>query len=240
MKNVLCIGELLIDMIGDAPTGSLSSQTTFIKKTGGAPANVACVIGALGGKCSFFGAVGKDGFGDYLEQTLKSFSVDCSQLKRSNKSTTLAFVAIDEHGDRDFVFARGADADVSFEDLQWSIRSQAPIVHFGSATGFLDGHLETTYLQLLERSYVEDKFVSFDPNYRTAFWEENIELFRDKVHVFMEKSDFIKLSDEEALLITNTASLEKAKSILSEKYDGTFAITLGKKEIGRASCRERV
>ena len=203
----------------------MSSQTTFIKKTGGAPANVACVIGALGGKCSFFGAVGKDGFGDYLEQTLKSFSVDCSQLKRSNKSTTLAFVAIDEHGDRDFVFARGADADVSFEDLQWSIRSQAPIVHFGSATGFLEGHLETTYLQLLERSYVEDKFVSFDPNYRTAFWEENIELFRDKVHVFMEKSDFIKLSDEEALLITNTASLEKAKSILSEKYDGTFAIT---------------
>lgn len=231
MNNVLCIGELLIDMIGEASTGSLSSQVSFVKKSGGAPANVACVIGALGGKCVFFGAVGKDGFGDYLEGTLVSFSVDSSQLKRSEKSTTMAFVSVDEHGERDFVFMRGADADLSFDDLDASIRAHASIVHFGSATGFLEGHLETTYLQLLDRSYVEDKFISFDPNYRNAFWQAHIETFKEKVHVFMEKADLIKLSEEEAQIITGESSIEKAKSILTEKYDGTFAITLGKEGV---------
>lgn len=228
MNNVLCIGELLIDMIGEASTGNLSSQVSFLKKSGGAPANVACVIGALGGRCSFFGAVGKDGFGDYLEQSLVDFSVDSSQLKRSNAPTTMAFVSIDALGERDFVFMRGADADLAFEDLDATIRVQSPIVHFGSATGFLGGSLEVTYKQLLDRSYVEDKFVSFDPNYRSAFWENDIMTFKEKVHVFMEKADFIKLSDEEARIITGETSLEQAMMLLTEKYDGTFAITLGK------------
>lgn len=228
MKRILCIGELLIDMIGEAASVNLSSQHKFLKRTGGAPANVASVIGALGGTCSFFGAVGNDGFGDYLCDSLGRFNVDCTSLKRSKRSTTIAFVSLDAHGDRDFIFMRGADADLSYEDLEVSAREESGIVHFGSATGFLGGDLEKTYLQLLDRAYVADKFISFDPNYRNAFWQNNVQQFRDKVSPFMSKADLIKLSDEEALIITGVSTLEESKAVLTEKYDATFAITIGK------------
>jgi fructokinase len=47
--KVLCIGEALIDMICTDVNVSLSSGQHFLKKAGGAPANVAAAIAALGG-----------------------------------------------------------------------------------------------------------------------------------------------------------------------------------------------
>jgi fructokinase len=40
--------------------------------------------------------------------------------------------------------------------------------------------------------------------------------------------NFFKVSDEEAMLITNTASLEDATAILLKETTGVFTITLGK------------
>ena len=48
MKKVLCIGEALIDMICTDRGTNLSKGQNFLKKAGGAPANVAAAIAALG------------------------------------------------------------------------------------------------------------------------------------------------------------------------------------------------
>ncbi len=47
--KILCIGEALIDMICTDTGSSLSKGEHFLKKSGGAPTNVAAAIGALGG-----------------------------------------------------------------------------------------------------------------------------------------------------------------------------------------------
>ena len=44
----------------------------------------------------------------------------------------------------------------------------------------------------------------------------------------MEQCHFFKVSDEEAMLITGSASVYDAANILSGKTNATFAITLGK------------
>ncbi len=50
----------------------------------------------LGGKTAFIGKVGKDGFGDFLRQTLVESSIDVSGLVIDEKiPTTLAFVQLD-------------------------------------------------------------------------------------------------------------------------------------------------
>lgn len=231
MKAVLCIGELLIDFMGSKVDRNLSEQEVFIKKAGGAPANVACTIGALGGKCHLFGAVGNDGFGDFLEATVKAFRVDTFSLQRSSKGTTMAFVSIDHTGERDFVFVRGADAEVRRQNLSDSVFSQCHIIHFGAATGFLEGDLKKTYLDLLYEARESNKFISFDPNYRSAFWEKDQLGFVSEIQPFLEQAHLIKLSEEEALLVAGVLNLEDAVLMLKEKYRGTFAITRGEKGV---------
>ncbi len=227
MKSILCIGELLIDFIGAESGKSISKQTSFMMKAGGAPGNVASTIGALGGECYFTGAVGEDGFGDYLIETLKAFNVKTETIKRSKKHTTLAFVSVDQNGERDFVFNRGADAELQLSDIDKKTLADCPMIHFGAATGFLEGNLKETYYNVLSESYKSNHFISFDPNYRTAFWEKDVGCFIERVTPFIEKSDLVKLSEEEALMISQTHSLEEATQFFKENFHSVFAITLG-------------
>ena len=227
MTSVLCTGELLIDFIGENAHEKMAAQTSFLMKAGGAPANVACVISALGGDCSFFGAVGRDGFGDFLVSTLDAFRVNMVNLKRSAKATTLAFVSVDANGDRDFVFVRGADADLVLSDLDETFYKECGILHFGAATAFLEGDLQKTYKDLLYRAKWDHKCIVFDPNYRSAFWAHDQEGFKTAVQSFLSVADLIKLSDEEALIVTGETALENAIERLKNDYEGVVAITLG-------------
>lgn len=231
MNKVLCVGELLIDFIGSENEVNLSHQHSFLMKAGGAPANVACVIGALGGESLFFGAVGKDGFGDFLKATLVQFKVNTLNLIRSDKPTTLAFVSVEKSGARDFVFVRGADAVLDLSDLEVKSYRATKIIHFGAATGFLDGHLGRTYHQLLINALADDKCVTFDPNYRSAFWGNDKKGFVQRVMPFIEKAHLIKMSDEEALIISGLNDLDMAKVFFKSRFEGTFAITLGEKGV---------
>lgn len=117
---------------------SLKKSQTFIKKAGGAPANVCAAISKLGGEAIFLGKVGADPFGDFLEETLQSVGVHTNLLvKDSSSPTTLAFVSLGEDGQRDFVFNRGADANLTLDDVPLEIVGAMKIIHFGSATALL-------------------------------------------------------------------------------------------------------
>ena len=138
MTKVFCIGELLIDFVAENQGSDLSKAVQFTKKAGGAPANVACAISKLGGRSYFIGCVGKDPFGTYLLDVLKTEGVDISMAQRSNTFTTLAFVSLANDGERDFVFDRGADKELVYDS---SIKKnfKRNLVHFGAATALLGG-----------------------------------------------------------------------------------------------------
>jgi sugar/nucleoside kinase (ribokinase family) len=53
--------------------------------------------------------------------------------------TSFAFVSLMEDGERDFVFNRGADGQLSREEVEEIDLDEVSIIHFGSATGFLPG-----------------------------------------------------------------------------------------------------
>ena len=165
MDKVFCIGELLIDFICKDKGKNLIEGSNFEKKAGGAPANVAVTISKLEGASYFLGQVGKDSFGRYLIKTLKDLDVDTSMTVMEG-NTTLSFVAIDEEGERDFEFIRGSDSQYDFKNIDLSKISSEDIVHFGSATGFLEGKLKETYFKLFHYAIDNKMFISFDPNYR--------------------------------------------------------------------------
>lgn len=232
MKNenkIICIGEALIDMICTDKGKPLSAGENFLKKAGGAPTNVAAAIGALGGRVMLLATVGNDPFGEHLFDVMQSFSVDTSQMRRNNDHfTTLAFVSLMENGERDFYFNRGADAVLDKLFVYNLPLDNIGIVHFGSATAFLDGPLSEAYDALLQKALAAGKFISFDPNYRQLLFGQNQQHFIRKCWGYLQACNFFKVSDEEALLLTSRSELSDAISVLQQKTNAVFAVTIGK------------
>jgi fructokinase len=227
--SVICIGEALIDMICTDKGSNLSDGQHFLKKPGGAPTNVAAAIGALGGDVALSAKVGDDPFGRQLISVMQEFNVDTKHVHVDAQSfTTFAFVSLMLDGERDFVFNRGADAALTEAEVAAIDLADANIVHFGSATAFLEGPLNAAYYSLKDRAKKEGKIISFDPNYRHLLFGDKIPSFIQQSLIFLQVADFSKLSDEEAMLITETTSLELAAEALLGICPGVFAITLGK------------
>lgn len=227
--SVLCIGEALIDMICTDKGVSLSDGQHFLKKPGGAPTNVAAAIAALGGKVSLSAKVGKDPFGKQLLEVMSQFGVDTHHmLQDPHYFTTFAFVSLMLDGERDFVFNRGADAHLNVEEIKQINLDDYAIIHFGSATAFLEGPLKEAYFYLLMEAHRKGKYISFDPNYRHLLFGDKQEAFIYCSKELIQFAHFMKLSDEEAMLITRSESLEEATHALLSMCKGIFAITLGK------------
>ena len=227
--KILCIGEALIDMICIDKGKSLSQGDNFLKKTGGAPTNVAAAIAALGGDVTMSAKVGNDAFGRQLIETMKDFGVSIKfMLQDATYFTTFAFVSLMEDGERDFVFNRGADGQLNETDIELIDLDDFGIVHFGSATAFLPGPLQKAYVNLLKKAQEKNLFISFDPNYRHLLFKDNTASFIEQSWFFLQHCNFLKLSDEEAMLLTNTTILMDAAQKLLEQTTALFTITLGK------------
>ena len=227
-NNVFCIGELLIDMVCVDNKG-LKDGEKFEKKAGGAPANVAASISKLEGNAYFLGQVGNDFFGKHLIELLRELNIN-TEMTVEKGSTTIALVGIDANGERNFDFLRGSDGEYSFENIDLLKINQSDIIHFGSATGFLEGELKKTYFKLLNYAKSKNIYVSFDPNYRDALiTSDKLELFVEDCIKFLRESDFTKLSDEELYLITKEKDIEDGVNKLHDLGVKVVTITLGAK-----------
>ncbi|HAB5395075.1 TPA_asm: carbohydrate kinase [Salmonella enterica subsp. enterica serovar Mbandaka] len=227
-RRVICLGELLIDFVCTDIAQGLVKGENFLKKAGGAPANVAVTITRLGGHVRLAAQVGDDPFGEFLIQTLQRESLDTSLIIRdSHEPTTLAFVGIQHDGERDFVFCRGADGHLAQRSLPADFLNDSAIVHLGAATGLLDGELHHTYAAVARQAKEEGKMLSFDPNFRSGLWGGNEPEFVHRCEPFLEIADVIKMSEEELALITGHANLARGCHCLHDRGATFVAITLG-------------
>lgn len=229
MSKILCLGELLIDFICSDIDSSLVDGVNFIKKAGGAPANVTAAISKLGGSATFGGSVGEDSFGVFLKNTLEEVGVDTSLLKLLPKeNTTLAFVSLQKSGERDFIFNRGADEKYILSEKEIESLKDYKIVHFGSATALLGGEVQDTYIKAMRKAKELNLFISFDPNYRVDLWKNRVDEFIEISRACIPYADFIKVSDEEAKLLSGKENIEEAAKELCALGAKVVTITLGK------------
>lgn len=228
MKKVICPGEALIDFVSTDLGKTLKETNGFIKKAGGAPANVAAAISKLGVAAYFCGTVGDDVFGRFLEDTFKKNNINTELMfKLDNHNTTFAFVSLMEDGERDFEFARDADSCLEFQMIKDRLE-EFDLYHFGSATAFFDGRLRETYYKLKEYALNNNKIITFDANYRESLFGDRKEVFIGHCMEFIKDSDLVKLSEEEALLISGQSNIKEASEFIVSLGCKTLIITLGK------------
>lgn len=202
MGKLYCVGELLIDFQSEG-NGSLKETDRFVKKAGGAPANVCVQARKLGCDAVYLTKVGKDGFGDFLAETLEKEGVITSYIKKSGEyNTSLAFVSIRENGERDFSFYRTMTADLyitrdDFKDVEFG---SGDVLEFGSV-GLATDIAKDTHRYLIEKAEKAGALICFDPNLRFNLWKDREEL-KSTVKEFAKYADVIKVGKDELEFIT--------------------------------------
>ena len=226
--DVTALGELLIDFTesGVSPQGNRLLEVN----PGGAPCNVLAMLNKLGHSTCFIGKIGKDMFGDLLEEVLKDAGIGIDGLSRDDKvNTTLAFVHTREGGDREFSFYRnpGADMMLSEDDIDPVLISRARIFHFGTLSMTHEGCRKATKKAV---GIAKDAgcLISFDPNLREPLWD-SLETAREQVDFGLRNCHILKISDNEIQWFTGEMDFEHALDKLQFEYGiPLILLSLGK------------
>jgi fructokinase len=211
LKKVFCIGETLIDFIPEQKDKSLKEVTSFERVAGGAPMNVAIAIAKYGGNSVMLTKIANDHFGDYIMDVLRENEVDTSYCLRSNEGETgLAFVSVNQNGERSFNFYRknAADLLLSPEEVSSDWFHEGDLLHFCSVD-LIESPMKQTHKKVIEDFRTIGGIVSFDPNVRLLLWPD-AESCRQTINDFLPLADIVKVSDEELTFITGIETENEA------------------------------
>ena len=212
-ESVICFGEVLWDML---PTG---------QKPGGAPMNVAIHLKQQGQNPILISKIGNDKDGTKLLQFLRNSGINTDLVKTDpTLPTSRVLVHLDEHKNATYEICEPVAWDnIQINDLNHRILDQAGIIIFGSLAS-RNQTTRNTLIQILDQTKATKLC---DINLRSPFNEKAL------IEILLEKSDFVKLNDEELKIIASwynfTGNEIELIPWMSERYDcPSVCITRGK------------
>ena len=215
MMDVVALGELLIDFT--CQSVDADGYPTMAAHPGGAPANFLAALSQFGAKTALLGKVGTDAFGKLLTATLEKAGIETRGLIATDDVfTTLAFVTLDDTGNREFSFSRkpGADTCIAFEELDLSLIDEAKVFHFGTLS-LTDEPARSATCQAVDYAKKAGKLITYDPNLRKPLWKD-LEEAKSALLWGLEQADVVKISDEEVEFLFAMGVQEGAAHILNQ------------------------
>jgi len=221
MPDILVVGSLNTDLVVRAPRfpqpGETISGEDLQVIPGGKGANQAVAAARLGASVSMLGRVGRDNFGDFLLDNLKSNQVDAHLIQRDDASTGTATIIVDSNGQNSIVLSAGANGKVSSADVK-----SASFLDHKLILLQLEIPLETV-LSAAKRAHENGLRVILNPAPAQAIPAELIAL-----------ADFIIPNETELSLLTGVSvndihSTQQAARKLLEQGAKHVIVTLGSK-----------
>ena len=230
MLDVVALGELLIDFT--CASTDRDGYPTMVAHPGGAVANFLAAVSKFGGKTALIGKVGNDAFGKMLITTLERANIGTAGMVVDDSVfTTLAFVTLDDTGDRSFSFARkpGADTQLKAEEVEYGLIDDAKVLHIGTLS-LTDDPAKTATQKAVAYAKEKGKLLTFDPNLRKPLWK-SLEDAKEQMLWGLSQADVVKISDEEVDFLFGLGIEEGAKYILD-----TFGVKLVFVTCGADGC----
>ena len=225
--DIVCLGELLVDMFPAEVGRGLTEVSAFRPKPGGAPANVAVAAVRLGAKSAFIGKVGDEAFGHHLTDVLRNAGVDVSGMRFDNDARTgMAFIAMPDVNSYEILFYRnpGADMRLRTDELDRQLLQTTGAFHFGSISLIQEPSRGAT-LEALQVARAGGALISFDVNYRPDLWSRT--QARDRVLATIPYVDLLKVNEIELNLLAGSDDLDTATRSLLEQGPALCVVTLG-------------
>ena len=192
--SVAVIGEAFIDVI--VPAWSIKRGETYhreIRIFVGGLANVAIEISKMGEETKFVGKIGDDPFGKFLRQTLKQYGVKDLIFVDKILRTGLCISLVYENGERTMVADRGANDNLSIEEIESCIDEikNSRIAYF-SGYSLQRGETRESVLKCIRDCYEHGVEIYFNPGAPNLIKKDFREIIRNFVDVLILNEDEAK------------------------------------------------
>ena len=209
MSTVICLGEVLFDLLAQQSGVSSEHVKSWTALPGGAPANVACALVKMGDQSRFIGCVGNDRSGAELAAKLATEGVDLTGLQHHPTAPTRQ-VQVLRTADGDRIF--GGFGDIPTDKFADTQLNQVPSALFSGADFLLLGTLALAYpdsaastWKAVQFAQAEGVKIMVDINWRPTFWTDSA-VALPKIKLLLQQADYVKFAREEAELIYGETS----------------------------------
>ena len=161
------------------------------------------------------GMLGDDMFGHFIKDELTQHGVNTQYCQFTDAAkTALAFVSLDESGERSFSFYRPPAADLLYrvDDFEHSMFSEHAIMHVCS-NSLTEHNIYQTTIYGLTQAKKAGAICSFDMNLRENLWP-SMRHTLDRIWHVISLSDIVKLSHEELEFLNNRSHKDQPFSTL--------------------------
>jgi sugar/nucleoside kinase (ribokinase family) len=224
----LCLGEALVDMIGEAPAVSVRAVDRFVPHFGGATANVAVFAARAGASIALAGAAGADHWGQWLRDRLDAEGIDGRHFELlEGVSTQLAFVALDGTGEPTYeLYGERAQPLVRAlgERIDEVVDASAGLF-ISSNTLAGPGERELT-MRARDRAMTQKRPVVFDCNLRLHRWSSRSDAAAS-ANACVPGALLVHANRDEAELLTGERDPDRAALALRKAGAELVVITLG-------------
>lgn len=209
MTDVLLVGEPMV-MFYATEDGDLSEANCFLKGLAGAEVNVGIGLSRLEKKVSYLTKLGKDSFGSYIYQNLKSEKLNvehtCFDVQRS---TGIMIKSKIKDGDPETAYYRKGSAfsTLSIKDIEKINFDKVKVLHLTGIPPALSESAREACYYLVEKAKEAGCFITFDPNIRPSLWE-NQTLMIETLNDLAKYANIVLPGISEGELLTGANDVE--------------------------------
>lgn len=209
-RELITLGEAMIVFIAENE-GDFTDIENFSKGIAGAELNVSMGLSRLGHKVSYITKLGKDVFGNYIEDVINKEGILSDNIsKDSNYSTGFYFKTKVKDGDPEVHYFRknSAASKITCKDIEDTDFSGAKILHITGITAALsESSLDAVY-KAIDKARENNMLITFDPNIRAQLWKSE-EYMVEVLNDIASKCDVILPGIKEGNILTGKETKEE-------------------------------
>lgn len=190
--DILCVGELLVDLMTTDYADKLDGNRLFRPVQGGSPANLCLNMVHLGKDARLVSTIGRDDIGEFLLQSLKQQGLNTDLIARVDHPSTLILLT-HSLGTPNFEAYRNADQYILPEQLPKETIEQVSIFHT-TCFALSKEPARTNILKAAKIASAAGVQLSIDLNYAQKIWPDQAEA-QSVVKQYVQNGALVKVSE---------------------------------------------
>ncbi len=226
--EVLAVGGLLIDLIGQDVANNLGDTSEFQRFQGGSAANLVCNMAKLNYSTALVAAVGEDYLADYLLNILNDVGVDTQFIMRKDAFPTSMVLVSRSLGTADWLAYRMADKQLDIKQVPDDIYERIKVLHT-TCFALSRRPAQTVVMQMARKAKEHEKILSLNVKFSPKNWPNPKEAVR-LVKEFCAFGPIVKVGQEDVAALFPNENLGKKTAITMFHEWGAkiVALTFGK------------
>lgn len=229
MFDVITVGEPMV-LFASNEKEKIRDAEQFTKYTAGSELNVSVGLSRLNYDVVYVTRLGKDPFGEFMYDFIKSEKINTSHIKFDpSRPTGLMFKGKSKDKDPEIFYMRrnSAASGICKDDLDFGKNKSAKVIHLTGISLALSEGTKKAVFFLAQFAKENGIKLTVDPNLRYQLWDSKDEMI-NTVNTLAFMSDVFLPGLKESQMLTGFSEIDQIASFYLNKGVKTVIIKLGK------------